>query len=69
MNQLNEFIELCKDYSPKAIGISLPGHFDKTNNSIITNNPFWKTFNIKILLDNINMPIYFENNVKKWKQS
>ncbi|WP_195986561.1 ROK family transcriptional regulator [Clostridium sp. D53t1_180928_C8] len=64
MDQLNEFIELCKDYSPKAIGIALPGHFDKTNNSIITNNPFWKTFNIKILLDNINMPIYFENNVK-----
>ena len=64
INHLKEFIELCKDYSPQGIGIALPGHFNEDNESIITNNSFWKNFNIKSLLDNIHIPIYFQNNVK-----
>ncbi|WP_288222104.1 ROK family transcriptional regulator [uncultured Clostridium sp.] len=64
VNELTNFIKSCAEYSPKAVGIALPGHFDENNICIISNNSFWKNFNIKIILDNINLPIYFENNVK-----
>lgn len=64
VNELNNFIKSCEEYSPKAVGIALPGHFDENNICIISNNFFWKNFNIKVILDNINLPIYFENNVK-----
>lgn len=63
-NKLQEFIESCAEYNPKGIGIAIPGHFHDESKSIITNNPFWKNFNIKVLLDNIQLPIFFENNVK-----
>lgn len=64
IDKLNEFIESCKKYNPQAIGIALPGHFDEKNKSIITNNTFWRNFNLKEVLKTINLPIYFENNVK-----
>ena len=64
LNKLKEFISSCNKYNPKGIGIAIPGHFNKNNKSIITNNSFWKNFNFKVLLDNIDLPIYFENNVK-----
>ena len=64
VNELNNFIKSCEEYSPKAVGIALPGHFDENNICIISNNSFWKNFNIKVILDNIDLPIYFENNVK-----
>lgn len=64
INELKNFINSCKDYNPKGIGVALPGHFDEVNKSINSNNSFWKNFNIKILLDEIDLPIYFENNVK-----
>lgn len=64
LNELKDFIEACVDYAPRGIGIAIPGHFDDKNKSIISNNSFWQNFNIKILLDNINLPILFENNVK-----
>lgn len=62
--ELKRFIESCKNYNLKGIGIALPGHFDEENKKIISNNSFWKNFNIKLLLNNIDLPIYFENNVK-----
>ncbi|MBS5985299.1 ROK family transcriptional regulator [Clostridium sp.] len=64
INKLQEFIESCTEYNPKGIGIAIPGHFHDENKSIITNNAFWKNFNIKTLIDNIQLPIFFENNVK-----
>ncbi|MBS5885499.1 ROK family transcriptional regulator [Clostridium sp.] len=64
INELKEFIKSCEEYNPKGIGIALPGHFDENEIKIISNNNFWKNFNIKVLLDNIDLPIYFENNVK-----
>lgn len=64
INELKNFINSCEDYNPKGIGVALPGHFDEVNKSINSNNSFWKNFNIKILLDEIDLPIYFENNVK-----
>lgn len=64
VNELKEFIRSCENYQPKAIGVALPGHFDAKNKILISNNSFWRNFNIKILLDNIDLPIYLENNVK-----
>jgi predicted NBD/HSP70 family sugar kinase len=64
LTELNKFIESCKNYNLRGIGIALPGHFDEKNKKIISNNSFWKNFNIKLLLNNIDLPIYFENNVK-----
>lgn len=64
LTELNKFIESCKNYNLRGIGIALPGHFDEKNKKIISNNSFWKNFNIKPLLNNIDLPIYFENNVK-----
>ncbi|MDU5107843.1 ROK family transcriptional regulator [Clostridium sp.] len=64
INELKKFINSCEDYNPKGIGIALPGHFDEVNKSIISNNLFWKNFNLKDLLDKIDLPICFENNVK-----
>lgn len=63
LNELNEFIKDCKEYNPKGIGIAIPGHFDENEKAIISNNPFWKDFDINYILDNIPLPIYFENNV------
>lgn len=62
--KLNEFIESCKNYKPKAIGIALPGHFNEKNKGITTNNKFWKNFNLKEILKATNLPVYFKNNVK-----
>lgn len=64
VNELQDFIISCHKYNPLGIGIAIPGHFDVVNKSIITNNSFWENFNIKVLLDRIDLPIYFENNVK-----
>ena len=64
INNLKEFINICSKYEPKGIGIALPGHFNEDNKSITANNKFWQNFNVKALLDNIDLPIYFENNVK-----
>ncbi|EHK2336193.1 MAG: ROK family protein [Clostridium perfringens] len=64
ISKLNEFIESCKEYKPNAIGIAIPGHFDEKNKRIITNNAFWKNFNLKEILKTITLPIYFKNNVK-----
>ena len=64
INKLSSFIDSCTNYNPKGIGIALPGHFDEVNKSIITNNSFWKNFDITILLERFDLPIYFENNVK-----
>lgn len=64
MKELNHFIELCREYDPKAIGLALPGHFHKKSYTILTNNSFWEQFNLKELLDNSPLPIYFENNVQ-----
>lgn len=64
IKELSTFLELCKEYNPEAIGVALPGHFDKQSCTILTNNPFWKTFTLKELVDNSPLPIYFENNVQ-----
>ena len=62
--ELHSFLLDCSNYHPRSIGIALPGHFDEENQSILTNNSFWTNFNFKQLLSNIDLPVYFKNNVQ-----
>lgn len=58
------FLQECHDFHPSAVGIALPGHFDETNQTIQTNNVFWKQFYFGDFIKSLDIPVYFENNVK-----
>ncbi|MBX8942151.1 ROK family protein [Enterococcus faecalis] len=45
-----------------AIGIALPGHYNKSR-QIITNNFKWSNFDLNKIIDSIKIPIFFDNNV------
>ena len=45
-----------------AIGIALPGHYDYSS-QILTNNHVWKQFDLEKIIDSVEIPIFFENNV------
>lgn len=64
ISYLHQFIEQNQKYKITAIGIVLPGHFDNNQQTIITDNPFWQKFNLAMVADNFDIPIYFENNVE-----
>ena len=63
VGELNKFIHCYHSYQPKAVGIALPGHFNDQSKTIYSNNPLWKNFNLGILMENVELPIYFKNNV------
>ncbi|WP_182201100.1 ROK family transcriptional regulator [Paraliobacillus salinarum] len=63
IDALSSFIEEIEQ-NVEAIGVSLPGHYNQENpDYILTNNPCWKTFDLKKLKQSFSVPIYFENNV------
>ncbi|WP_373193626.1 ROK family transcriptional regulator, partial [Enterococcus sp. RIT-PI-f] len=45
-----------------AIGIALPGHYNNSN-LILTNNSKWETFELQKIVDAVEKPVFFENNV------
>ncbi|OCA86596.1 ROK family transcriptional regulator [Pradoshia sp. D12] len=63
IEELNHFIHCHHSYQPKAVGIALPGHFNDKSKTIYSNNTHWKNFNLGLLLENVELPIYFKNNV------
>ncbi|MBQ6819808.1 MAG: ROK family protein [Clostridium sp.] len=63
LKELQNFINNCKKYNPQGIGVAIPGHFDAQQKLLVSNNTFWKNFDIKYVIDNIELPFYFENNV------
>lgn len=63
IKHLKAFLEKHKDKKIKAIGVAIPGHYDRNSPEILTNNPFWKNFSLKKIKEAISIPIYFENNV------
>ncbi|WP_453995942.1 ROK family protein [Bacillus nitroreducens] len=63
INELKQFILSNHSYQPRAIGIALPGHYNKKEKTIYSNNPLWKNFNLGTVLDSFDVPIYFQNNV------
>lgn len=60
---LTEFLNDCSKYDPKAVGISIPGHFDSTTKRISSNNQLWTDLDWSKLLEQSEIPIYLENNV------
>ncbi len=64
IDALQTFILHCHDYQPQAVGVALPGHFDQEQKRILTNNAFWKQFNLQRVMESIELPLYFDNNVQ-----
>lgn len=62
-NQLKDFLTECHAYNPKAIGIALPGHYNATDNQIISNRLSWQNFDLDPVTSHIKLPLFFENNV------
>lgn len=46
-----------------GIGIAVPGHINKTNTKLITNNKIWGSFNPSIIRNEFPFPVIIENNV------
>jgi len=61
--QLAAFIEKTQAYQPRAIGISVPGHFNRTSHVIASNNQTWQQFNVDTALAGVSLPTFLENNV------
>lgn len=47
-----------------SIGIAIPGHYtDQTRHQIMTNNAYWKSFNLTEIKNQFSVPVYYSNNV------
>lgn len=60
--QMLRFIKKHNQLNVKAIGIALPGHFNKGEKTIASVSE-WKNFDIKSVFEVAPLPIYLENNV------
>lgn len=60
---LSKFLAECSTYQPRAIGISVPGHFNSETKQIVTNNPVWRNLDLGQALQEIDLPTFIENNV------
>lgn len=70
MHSVTDYIQALKAFlSPfnqqvRAIGVSLPGHYNQQKpDEILTNNKRWEHFNLKTLQAAFSQPMYFDNNV------
>lgn len=61
--ELQSFINQCDAYRISAIGIAIPGHYNQDQKKIDTNNVKWKHLDMAPIIDALDIPIYFENNV------
>lgn len=64
VDELTAFRKQVQSYDVKAVGVALPGHYHANQELFLTNNPLWKQFDLKQLEDGVDVPVYFENNVK-----
>lgn len=62
IQSLQTFIEKCRDYPIEAIGIALPGRY-LDDYKITTNNPLWKEIDLDLLKSQVDLPVFFSNNV------
>lgn len=63
IDKIMTFLKENNNYKIEAIGIAIPGHYDRESNYILTNNPFWKNFSLNSIRNSFDIPVYFENNV------
>jgi predicted NBD/HSP70 family sugar kinase len=64
IHELKLFMEENNNYEISGIGVALPGHYQLKDQQFLTNNPIWKKFDLNVLKDAFDIPVYFENNVK-----
>lgn len=64
IKELKQFKEEVNSYEITAVGVALPGHYHTSDQVLLTNNPIWKSFDLKKLSDAVSVPMHFENNVK-----
>ncbi|WP_164683194.1 ROK family transcriptional regulator [Streptococcus hyointestinalis] len=62
---ITEFLEKHAELSIKAIGMALPGHYDRQKGDakhINTNNPVWRHVDLQELSHSFDIPVYYSNN-------
>lgn len=62
--QIRKFINNQEHVNISAIGVALPGHYEYSRETIVSNHPFWKQFNIAKITNSFTIPVYFANNVE-----
>lgn len=65
IDMLSQFIE-STGYAEQisSIGIAIPGHYtEETKHQIMTNNTYWKNFNLTEIKNRFSIPVYYSNNV------
>lgn len=59
-----DFMDRAAPYKIKAVGLAIPGHYGKsTRRKILTNNSYWKGFDLGQISSKLPVPVYFSNNV------
>lgn len=64
LEAIEDFLVTHAHFSIQAIGIAIPGHFEKDSQTITSNNPLWRQFDIALLLSSFSIPVFVKNNVK-----
>lgn len=61
---IEEMLLQYEELHCSGVGISIPGHFDTLQQSIVSNNQNWTHFNLNEIKKKIQLPIVIENNVE-----
>ncbi|MBF0778770.1 ROK family protein [Streptococcus cuniculi] len=61
---IEELLEQYAHLTCAGIGFSIPGHFDSSSNSVISNNQNWVHFNLNELKETFQLPISIDNNIE-----
>ena len=64
VQELQTFMQKHKEISIDGIGIALPGPYDPEKQRIQSNQPLWRNFDLKRLMEEMDMPVFAKNNVK-----
>lgn len=61
---MEQFLTSHSQYPVSAIGIAVPGHYDKEQQKIVSNHPFWSQLDLGAIVAHFQQPIFIKNNVK-----
>lgn len=64
---ISQISSVIKDIEPEEIfgaGIAVPGHFDYRTQTIVTNNPLWKSFHLEEISEHFSFPFMVDNNIE-----
>lgn len=64
VQELQIFMQKHEEISIDGIGIALPGHYDPEKQRIQSNQPLWRNFDLKRLMEEMDVPVFAKNNVK-----